>query len=179
MVQFHERIFFLWPPSQKLARLWHCTAMQILGVTGGIGSGKSTFCSVFKELGIPVIDADILSREALQPGNPCYYKVIRTFGPFLGASLYLGTETALTEGVPMENSPLLDRVKLGELVFKNTELKKALESIVHPFVRRQIILQLLKYFICGYSLVILEVPLLFETGLHRYCSKTLLVCWYI
>ena len=158
-----------------LNKLFDLKKMQILGVTGGIGSGKSTYCETFHALGIPVIDADKLSRDALKPGEQGYFKVRQLFEPLLGPALLL--EPGASHQIVNKDLPEIDRVKLGEFIFKNESCKKQLEAIIHPYVRRQMIYLLCKYFVLGYQRVILEVPLLFETGWDKFCTKTLVIYW--
>lgn len=127
--------------------------MLKVGLTGGIGSGKTTVTTHFMALGVPVIDADVIARELVKPGLPAYRAIIHAFG-----SDVLGQDGSL------------DRRKLRQLIFPGVNIKKAkqaeeakqvLESILHPMVfddiRRQV--ESLKSPYC-----ILSIPLLIEVG---------------
>ena len=118
--------------------------MLIVGLTGGIGAGKSTVANMFSQLGALVVDADKLSREAIEPGTSGFDEVISTFG-----------EKILTDGD-------IDRQKLGEIVFKDAKERKKLESIVHPRVQEALALRI-KALSPG-DILIYEIPLLVETG---------------
>jgi len=118
--------------------------MLIVGLTGGIGAGKSTVANMFSQLGALVVDADKLSREAIEPGTSGFDEVISTFG-----------EKILTDGD-------IDRQKLGEIVFKDTKERKKLEAIIHPRVQQALALRI-KALSPG-DILIYEIPLLVETG---------------
>jgi dephospho-CoA kinase len=90
--------------------------MLRVGLTGGLGSGKSTVASIFRKLGAPVMEADAIGREMMQPGHPVYKEIVRTFGP----------------GVVQQDGTL-DRRRLAELSFNNGRLEE-LNAIVHPAV---------------------------------------------
>ena len=118
--------------------------MRVIGLTGGIGCGKSLAAQYFAELGALVIDADQLARAAIERGSQGFDEVISFFG-----------DSILVNGD-------IDRRTLGELIFKDPEAKKKLESIVHPFVRHQFeeAVASLK----SDENLIYEIPLLVETG---------------
>jgi dephospho-CoA kinase len=117
--------------------------MLRVGLTGGIGSGKSLAAQFFAELGALVIDADQLARDAIERGSDGFDELIATFG-----------DSILSNG-------LVDRRALGELVFRDAEAKKKLEGIIHPIVRREFeeAVQSLEQD----QILIYEIPLLFET----------------
>ena len=117
--------------------------MLVVGLTGGIGSGKSLAAQFFAELGALVIDADQLARDAIERGSDGFDELIATFG-----------DSILSNG-------LVDRRALGELVFRDAEAKKKLEAIIHPIVRREFeeAVQSLEQD----QILIYEIPLLFET----------------
>ncbi len=117
--------------------------MLVVGLTGGIGSGKSLAAQFFAELGALVIDADQLARHAIERGSEGFDELIATFG-----------DSILNNG-------LVDRRALGELVFRDSEAKKKLEGIIHPIVRREFeeAVQSLE----KNEVLIYEIPLLFET----------------
>lgn len=132
--------------------------MIIIGLTGGIASGKSTVSAELRKMGIPVFDADQNAREAVSKGSEGLRQVVDAFG-----SDYL---TSTGE---------LDRAKLSELVFANKQALKILEGILH-----KVVLANMHQFIadCGtkkYDLVVLDVPLLIETGWHEFVDYVWLV----
>jgi dephospho-CoA kinase len=118
--------------------------MRVIGLTGGIGCGKSLAAQYFAELGALVIDADQLARAAIERGSQGFEEVICFFG-----------DSILNNGD-------IDRRALGELIFKDPEAKKKLESIIHPFVRHQFeeAVASLK----SDENLVYEIPLLVETG---------------
>jgi dephospho-CoA kinase len=132
--------------------------MQIIGLTGGIASGKSTVAEYLRKNDITVIDADQLSREALVPGTVGYRKACKMF----------------PTAVDLETG-LLDRLKLGEIIFQDYTKRKALERIVHPIVIWGIIKSLAWHWLRGTERVILDVPLLFESRLDRWMSHTVVI----
>ncbi|KAJ2851009.1 Dephospho-CoA kinase [Coemansia brasiliensis] len=132
--------------------------MLVIGLTGGIATGKSTASSEFKALGVPVIDADEIARTALEPGQAPYAMVLKYFG----ASVLNEDQT-------------IDRAKLGGIIFNDNDKRQLLNRCTHPYVRRQIIQQLLSLYVRGHPMCVLDVPLLFESGMDRMCGKTLVV----
>ncbi|WP_121252712.1 dephospho-CoA kinase [Nocardioides ferulae] len=116
-----------------------------VGLTGGIASGKSTVAAMLRELGAVVIDADQLARDVVARGTPGLAAVVEAFGPQL-----------LTEDGE------LDRAAMGRLVFADAELRRRLESIVHPLVFERIVA--LEEQAPPGSLVVHDIPLLAETG---------------
>ena len=121
--------------------------MRVIGLTGGIGCGKSLAAQYFAELGALVIDADQLSRAAIERGTDGFDEVVALFG-----------DSILKDGN-------IDRRALGELIFRDPAAKKQLESIIHPFVRREFeeAVASLK----GEQVLVYEIPLLVETGAHE------------
>ena len=117
--------------------------MRVIGLTGGIGCGKSLAAQYFAELGALVIDADQLARAAIERGSDGFDKVVTLFG-----------DSILKDGN-------IDRRALGELIFKDAKAKTQLENIVHPFVRREFegAVASLK----GDQVLVYEIPLLVET----------------
>ncbi|MCQ8883289.1 dephospho-CoA kinase [Pseudoalteromonas shioyasakiensis] len=130
-------------------------ANWVLGLTGGIGSGKSAVSAMFEELGIQVVDADIVAREVVEPGSIGLKKITEHFG----------NEILTSEGT-------LDRAKLRTIIFANESEKQWLNSLLHPLIRESMITQLKQ---ATSQYVILVAPLLFENGLEKYCDHTLLI----
>ncbi|KAH8407098.1 hypothetical protein KR222_006548 [Zaprionus bogoriensis] len=122
--------------------------MFIVAITGGIASGKSTVSKVFERQGIPVIDADKIAREIVEPGQPCWQKIRAAFG-----------DEVLTP------SKEINRAVLGRLIFENKELRGKLNQITHPAIHRTIFWRVFKHFMAGHSWIVLDLPLLFETGI--------------
>jgi dephospho-CoA kinase len=131
---------------------------MIIGLTGGIASGKSTVANMMKELSLPVVDADLIAREVVGIGQPAYQKIIDTFGE----------EVLSSDGN-------LDRAYLGSIVFNNEVKRKQLNEIVHPEVRKMMLQQAEQYIKSGKKTVVLDIPLLFESKLTYLVEKTILV----
>ncbi len=130
--------------------------MIVVGVTGSLGSGKTTVARIFGEMGAKVIDSDRLAREAMEPEKPAYAEIVEEFG----------------EGI-LQPDGQINRASLGRIVFADPAKRKMLESIVHPRIeeaRRRLIGEFEED-----ALVVLDVPLLFESGLGRECRKTIVV----
>ena len=122
-------------------------SMRVIGLTGGIGCGKSLAAQYFAELGALVIDADQLARAAIERGSDGFDEVVALFG-----------DSILKDGN-------IDRRALGELIFKDVKAKTQLENIIHPFVRREFegAVASLK----GDQVLVYEIPLLVETKAHE------------
>ncbi|XP_076748998.1 dephospho-CoA kinase [Xylocopa sonorina] len=133
--------------------------MFLVGLTGGIATGKSSVAAVFNEFGIPVIDADQIARKVVEPGKPAWHKIWKEFGP----EVFLDTNE-------------LDRVKLGDIIFNDVEKRKKLNAITHPHIYKEIYWQTFKYFLQGHQFVVMDLPLLFETGhMLNYLHKIIVV----
>ncbi|KAA0761558.1 dephospho-CoA kinase [Bacillus sp. SH5-2] len=130
----------------------------VIGLTGGIASGKSTVSKMFRELSIPVIDADVIAREVVEQGKPAYNKIVEVFG----------AEVLQQDGE-------LDRPKLGNIVFYNEEKRLQLNKIVHPAVREEMNTQKEMYIKKGVQAVVLDIPLLFESKLTSLVDRVLVV----
>ncbi|KAL4717767.1 hypothetical protein ACJJTC_000916 [Scirpophaga incertulas] len=121
--------------------------MFIVGLTGGLATGKSTVLSIFRENGIAVIDADEVARKVLEPGTKAW-KELRDF---------FGDEVLGHDGK-------VNRIRLGEIVFDNIEKRKKLNAITHPRIQSAMMKMAMSYFFSGHRYIVMEVPLLFETG---------------
>lgn len=130
--------------------------MTIIGLTGGIASGKSHVARFFEEAGIPVIHSDQLAREVVLPGTATLERIRQSF-----------PDVFLRDGV-------LDRKALGKKIFSSEADRKLLESIVHPPIR-ELFHEKLRFLEGQASTVVYEVPLLFETGLDREMDLTVVV----
>jgi dephospho-CoA kinase len=122
--------------------------VRLVGLTGGIASGKSTFGAALRARGVPVLDADALARAAVAPGSPALGEIARTFGP--GA---VGPDGAL------------DRKRMAALVFADPDARRRLEAITHPAVRRAMAEETARLAQAGHALAFYDTPLLFEVGL--------------
>ncbi len=127
----------------------------VVGVTGGIGSGKSAATAEFEKLSITVVDADVVARQVVMPGTPCLQAIAEHFGNQL-----------LTEGGE------LNRKALRQRVFSNPREKEWLNKLLHPAIRQELISQLEQ---ADSPYVILSAPLLLENGLEKYCQRVLVV----
>lgn len=132
----------------------------IIGLTGGIGSGKSEVCRRFIARGIPVIDADIIARDVVEAGQPALEQIRIHFGD----SILLTTED--------NQPPALNRAKLREIIFSNPNEKTWLEQLLHPLINQQIRVQL-EQTASPYS--ILASPLLLETQQYLLVNRVLVV----
>ena len=130
----------------------------VIGLTGSIATGKSTVASMFSELGIPVIDADKIAREVVEPGEEAYRGVVEAFGD----SILLEDRT-------------IDRKRLGEIVFSDETKRKQLNDIVHPAIRKRMLEKRDAYLKAGERCVVLDIPLLFESKLEHFADKILIV----
>lgn len=130
----------------------------IVGLTGSIGTGKSTITNRLKQLNIPVVDADLIAREVVEPGEPAYKEIIETFG----------------EDILHENKKL-NREKLGYIVFSDEGKRKQLNSIIHPAIRQEMIAQRDAYVAQEVPCVVLDIPLLYESDLNHFVEKVIVV----
>jgi dephospho-CoA kinase len=132
--------------------------MRIYGLTGGTGSGKSAAAQRFEDLGIPVIDADRVGHEVIQPGGVAEDAVIEAFG-----------KEVLTGGA-------IDREKLGALVFRDADAREKLNGIVHPAIRLEIANRCAQFAQDGHDFAIIDAALLGENGkLDPFFSGLILV----
>ncbi|YCI75712.1 dephospho-CoA kinase [Bacillus sp. R1-10] len=131
---------------------------QIIGITGGIASGKSTVSLYLQELGFTIVDADLASRAVVEPGEEAYHQVVKAFGE----------DILLTDGN-------IDRVKLGSIIFNDQEKRLLLNGIVHPAVRNWMRVKTEAALSSGEETVFMDIPLLFESKLTFMVDKTLLI----
>lgn len=129
--------------------------MLIIGLTGGIGSGKSTVCNYFANLGVPIIDADLIAREVVEPGQPALEQI----------SARLGKDFITSEG-------RLNRRLLRERIFLDDRARTTLQSIMHPLIRARMKEQLATL---DAPYVIIAIPLLVETGQRDMLDRILVV----
>lgn len=132
--------------------------MLVVGLTGGIGSGKSTFAALLAERGAQVIDADLLGRDALRPGEPAWHSVVDTFG----------------DEVLVEGTMNIDRKRLAGIVFNDKTKLAALNAIVHPIIMRGIADRLERLRDTD-EFVILDAALIVELGLAEAVDLVVVV----
>ncbi|KAK7069315.1 hypothetical protein SK128_010248 [Halocaridina rubra] len=133
--------------------------MFIVGLTGGIATGKSTVSAMIKDFGIPIVDADLIAKQIVETGKNCWKKIREEFGD----------EVVLDSGE-------LDREKLGSIVFSNAEKRRAINKITHPEIYAEIRRQVFRHFLNGEQFVVLDLPLLYESNkVTSYLYKTIVV----
>lgn len=151
--------------------------MLIIGLTGSIATGKSTVSSILSTppYSLPIIDADILARKVVEPGTAGYKAIVNYFGPSTPDLLLdeAPTGTTAAQGKP------LNRPALGRRVFGDTEERKrdrqVLNGIIHPAVRWEVYKALTYHYLRGQWAVVLDVPLLFESGMDLICGTVIVV----
>lgn len=140
-------------------RMISSAAMMLVGLTGGVATGKSTVSKMFKQCGAVVIDADALAREIVQPGKPAWREIVRAFGKDM-----------------LNPDRTIDRHSLGTMVFHDKKKLHRLERIIHPRVAREQA-RLAKQ--AGENdpnaIVIYDVPLLFEAHIEKRVDKVIVV----
>ena len=127
----------------------------VVGLTGGIGCGKTTVTTLFAKLGVQHIDADVVAREVVMPGTPCLQAMTQ----------YFGAEILLPGGE-------LNRAKLRQRIFTDAASKAWLEQLLHPAIRQQILSQL-QELTSPYALLV--APLLLENNLNQYVQRVLVI----
>ena len=132
--------------------------MKLIGLTGGIASGKSTVSAILRRLGAKIIDADALARQIVEPHQPAWNEIVGTFGKEI-----------------LQSDQTLDRKKLRKLVFDKPNARKKLEAITHPRIRRLAQEKIAECAATGAPLVVYEAPLFFETGIHVWLRPVILV----
>lgn len=121
--------------------------VRIIGLTGGVASGKSSVAGILEGFGVPVIDADQLARQAVLPGSRSLARIAGVFGD----------DVIAADGT-------LDRKRLGTLVFGDPEKRRRLEGILHPEIRRLGVERIAKEIAAGHDLLVYMAPLLIEAG---------------
>lgn len=132
--------------------------MRVVGLTGGIATGKSTVSWELQKYGIPVIDADKVAHDSARIGTCGYRRVVAAFGP----------QVLLPDGQ-------IDRVKLGEMVFCDGEKRRILNAAIQPAIAVGLIQQLAYHWTIGTKVVVLDAPLLFETRLNKFTKPNVVV----
>ena len=132
--------------------------MVVLGITGGIGMGKSACADLLRQRNIPVVDTDVLAREVVEPGEPALEEIVSTFGRDV-----------------LDPSGRLNRGELARRVFGDPPLRERLEAILHPRIRERWQAQILAWRTQGHRLAAVIIPLLFETKADKELDFTVAV----
>lgn len=133
--------------------------LMVLGVTGGIASGKSTVADMLAELGAPIIDFDLLARQVVAPDQPAFREIVNSFGQQV-----LGKDGRL------------DRKRLSGIVFRDAEKRKVLEGMTHPRILAAFVRQVIRMTEADpHGIVQAVIPLLFEAHLQHLVHKVLVV----
>lgn len=131
---------------------------MIIGLTGSIASGKSTVAKMIESYGLPIVDADVAARQVVEPGTPTLKKIAEAFGP---------------EVIAHDGS--MDRAKVGSIIFHNEEMRKTLNSIIHPAIREEMLRQRDEFISFGEKNIFMDIPLLFESKLEHFVEKIIVV----
>ena len=127
----------------------------VIGLTGGIASGKSLVLKEFRKLGSQTLDSDVIAKDVVEPNQSAYKKIVKIFGPNI-----------------LQKNGNLDRKKLGSLVFFDPKKRKLLESIIHPEVIRNLRQEIKS---SQSQLLVIDIPLLFEAKLQNLVDKIIVV----
>lgn len=130
----------------------------VLGLTGGIATGKTTVAGMLSDLGATLISADEIAHSMLEPGTPAWYAVVREFGDEI-----------------LKDDRTIDRAKLGDLVFRDAEARARLEGMVHPPVLDYLSQEAARFRSGGAGVLVIEIPLLVETSSFSLVDKVLVV----
>jgi len=130
----------------------------VLGLTGPTGAGKGTVGALLQDADIPVIDTDGLARVVTAPGSPCLQELASVFSPAV-----------------LHPDGSLDRARLAQLAFASPEETAKLNAITHPYIRALTEKQLIRLASQGYRVVVVDAPVLFESGFDSLCCKTVAV----
>lgn len=132
--------------------------MRVIGLTGGIATGKSTFAALLRARGAPVVDADTLARAVVEPGAPALAEIVRAFG----------RDVLRPDGT-------LDRKRVADRVFADPAARRELEAITHPAVRQAMLAETRRLAGQGHALVFYDAPLLYEVGLDAALDAVVVV----
>lgn len=131
---------------------------KIIGLTGGIATGKSTVTNMFIDRGVPVIDSDKIAKSLLDKGQEAYEEVLEAFGTDI-----LSTDQTINRG------------KLAKLIFNHNDARLKLNEIVHPKVKKVIHSEIARLKTFDHPFIVVDVPLLFESEFDKFCDVTILV----
>lgn len=131
---------------------------KVLGLTGGIASGKSTVSNYFKSLNIPVIDADQIAREVMKAGQPVVSEIVETFGPDV-----------------LHESGEIDRKRLGTIIFETAKQRKELDRLVQPKIRAAITKEINRFIQQNEPLIVVDIPLLYEEAYEEMVDEVMVI----
>ncbi|MGN7479081.1 dephospho-CoA kinase [Solibacillus silvestris] len=131
---------------------------MIIGLTGSIASGKSTVAKMIQSYSLPIVDADLVARQVVEPGSPTLEKIAEAFG-----------QEVLSEDGTM------DRAKVGSIIFRDESMRQQLNAIIHPAIREEMIRQRDEFISYGEKNVFMDIPLLFESKLEHFVEKIIVV----
>ncbi|MEG0381602.1 MAG: dephospho-CoA kinase [Kurthia sp.] len=131
---------------------------MIIGLTGSIASGKSTVAKMLEEMNFPIVDADQVARVVVEPGKQALQEIIEQFG----------------EDILLEDGQL-NRQKLGSIIFHDPSKRTVLNNIMHPAIRKEMLAQRDYWVEQGAEVVVMDIPLLFESKLQHFVEKILVV----
>jgi len=133
--------------------------MFLVGLTGGVATGKSTVSNMFRELGVPVIDADAMARRIVEPGRRAWKEIRSAFG-----------------GAVFHDNGELNRAALRTIIFEDEEQRQKLNRITHPEIYREMCWEAMKCAAAGHQYILMDLPLLFEAGVMvAYMHKIIVV----
>ena len=132
--------------------------MKLVGLTGGIATGKSTVAEMFVDLGARLIDADLLARDVVQPGKPAWHEIVQSFGPQV-----------------LNRDQTINREALAEIVFNEPPARQKLNSITHPRIGKELMERVSRYRKEGAEIVIFDAALLLETPAVNWIKPVVVV----
>ncbi|KAL6626196.1 hypothetical protein ACP70R_029922 [Stipagrostis hirtigluma subsp. patula] len=132
--------------------------MRLVGLTGGIASGKSTVSNLFKDAGVPIVDADIVARDVVRKGTGGWKKIVKAFGNDI-----------------LSESGEIDRARLGQIVFSDPSKRQLLNRLLAPHISSGILWEIAKLWMKGCKVIVLDIPLLFETKMDRWTNPVIVV----
>lgn len=130
----------------------------IIGLTGGIATGKSTVSDMFKDYGIPVVDTDQIAYDLLKKGSSSYDEVLTLFSNKI-----------------LNTNGDINRKKLGKAIFNDDNLREKLNNIIHPKIKSVTLSEVKKHKELGAPIIVIDVPLLFETDFVKLVDKSIVV----
>ncbi|MGN4124110.1 dephospho-CoA kinase [Lysinibacillus sphaericus] len=131
---------------------------MIIGLTGSIASGKSTVAKMMTALGLPIVDADIVARDVVEPGTKTLTIIAENFGEAI-----------------LHADGSLDRAKLGDIIFHEPAKRKILNDIMHPAIRQEMLRQRDAFVEAGQKHIVMDIPLLFESKLQHFVERIIVV----
>lgn len=131
---------------------------MIIGLTGSIASGKSAVAKMIQSYGLPIVDADVVARQVVEPDSETLRKIAEVFGK---------------EVIAEDGS--MDRAKVGNIIFHDETMRKKLNDIIHPAIRGEMIRQRDEFISYGEKNVFMDIPLLFESKLEHFVEKIIVV----